>query len=309
MNYERLITNILDRYNITYWLEGKNVSQDSINIQCPFYSCGDHSNHLGIFKDTLLFNCWRCGRKGHFSFLLKILTKMTDLECLAEIEEEKILLGFTEEEKKEEPNKNLISPLPEFFEKIDKRMDFPLLFRYLKRRKLTIDQVIERGCGICRVGRYMNRMIVPVYFEGEQVNFVAADMTGAAKVKYDMPGDVRKYLYGYDDLEGDFGIVTEGVLDAWRVQKNSVAMLGSYLTDFQKSLILKKNLKTLIFCLDGDAYWHAREVSEFFTPFIDRVEVTRMDFEEDPDSLGTKKIWELIENQVFSKDKEDLIFD
>ena len=307
MNHERLITNILDRYNISYWTEGKNVSENSVNIQCPFYSCGDHSNHMGIFTDSLFFNCWKCGRKGHFSFLLKILTKMSDSECQAEIEEEKILLGLSGGIKEDKSTKESITPLPEYFEKVDERIKFPLLFKYLKRRKISIDQVIEKGCGICRVGHYMNRMIIPIYFEGEQVSFVAADLTGTAKLKYDMPGDVIKYLYGYDDVEGDTIIITEGILDTWRIQDNSMAMLGSYLTDFQKSLILRKHPRNLIFCLDGDAYWHARDESTFFEPFVDRVAVIRMDFEEDPDSLGTDKIWSLIEEQIFSQD-EDPVF-
>lgn len=297
MNYQRVIINILERYNITYWTEGKNVSRDSVNIQCPFHDCDDHSNHMGIFIDTMVFNCWKCNRKGHFSFLLKLLTRMSESECEAEIQDEKISLGLENapEEKKEE--KISTSPLPEYFEPVEEYIKFPLLFKYLKRRKIDLATILDKKCGICRVGRYMNRLIIPVFYEGKQVSFVAADLTGTAKQRYEFPDtSINHYLYGYDDLKNSWAIITEGVLDAWRVQEDVSAIFGSYLTIHQKSLLLKKNLDYLIFCLDGDAYWHARNVvSPFFEPYVEHVEVIRMDFEEDPDSLGTEKIWELID--------------
>lgn len=310
MSYEKLIINILERYDIEYWTEGKNVSEDSINIQCPFYSCGDHSNHLGIFKNTLIFNCWKCHKKGHFSYLLKILTGMTDSQCTEEIENEKLLLGIkdnsTEGPKKE---KDKISPLPQFFEKVELRTNFPLLNKYLKRRKLSLDLIVEKGCGVCRVGPYMNRLIIPVFHKGEQVSFAAADMTGSALVRYHFPGHgtINEYLYGYDETEKDSTIVvTEGILDQWKTGDGSVAIFGSYLSDTQKMLLIRRRPSNLIFCMDGDAYWHAKDISTFFEPFVNRVEVVRMDFEEDPDSLGTDKIWKLIENKMFSEE-EDLV--
>ena len=197
-----------------------------------------------------------------------------------------------------------MSPLPKYFERIYEKIDFPLLHKYLKRRKFSLDHVISKGCGICRVGPYMNRMIIPVYFEGQQVSFVAADLTGKAKLKYDMPGST-KYLYGYDDLkQGGTIIVEEGVLDQWRTGEDAIAMLGSYLTDKQKTLIIKKQPENLIFCLDGDAYWHARDEAAFFEPFVNRVEVVHIDFEEDPDSLGTEEVWRRIEEVMFQEEED-----
>jgi hypothetical protein len=300
--YERLITNLLERYNVSYWTEGKNVSVNSINIQCPFYDCGDHSNHMGIFRDTLIFHCWKCGKKGHFSYLLKILTGKTGRECETEIEEEKILLNLSEEKKTPKETKLEASPLPKYFERIYDKIDSPLLHKYLRRRNLYLDFIIDKGCGICRVGYYMNRMIIPIYFEGKQVSFVAADMTGKARVKYDTPGTV-KYLYNYDDIEeGKTIIIVEGILDAWRVGKEATAILSSHLTDKQKTWILQKRPKNMVFCMDGDAFWHAKDEASFFEPFVDRVEVVHLPFEEDPDSLGTEEIWKMINNELHSVD-------
>jgi len=299
MNYSKLIENILDTYNITFWTSGKNVSRDSINVQCPF--CDDHSNHLGIFKNSLLFNCWKCRTKGHLSYLLTKITNLSESEAEEVIEDEKNDLGFETEdsEEEEETERESVSPLPKYFEQITEEMEYPLLTRYLKRRKLTLDFVMGKGCGICRVGKYMNRMIIPVRFGGRQVSFVAADMTGTAIHRYENAGNtINQYLYNYDALENDIIVVAEGVLDAWRIGDEAVAIFGSYLTDKQKSLILKKEPECLVFCLDGDAYWKARNEAEFFEPYINLVRTIKMDFDQDPDSLGTKEIWRKIDKTI-----------
>jgi hypothetical protein len=226
-------------------------------------------------------------------------------EAEVEVAEEKSLLGFEVEEKDdEEIERESSSPLPKYFEKIDKGMEFPLLHRYLKRRNLSLDFVIEKGCGVCRVGEYMNRMVIPVLYKGQQVSFIAADMTGTAYHKYMNPGTtINQYLYGYDNLGSDIVIVAEGILDAWRIGDEATAIFGAYLTDRQKTLILEKEPEFLVFCLDGDAYWHARKESSFFEPYIDKVEVIRMSFDKDPDKLGHEEIWHLIEKELFPEDE------
>ena len=289
MNNRQLITTILDDLNVTYWTEGTNVSIDSVNIKCPFSDCGDHSNHMGIFDNSLLYSCWKCRRKGHFSFLLKIITGDSVEECQDRIDAysnskdkegaERIIEASTSWKGKEEEESKLAetSPLPKYFEKI---------------------HIVDIGCGVCRVGEYMNRLVFPVYQNRKQASFTAADMTGQARTPYVFPSMlINNYLYGYDDVK-NIMIVTEGVLDKLRVGAEATAMFGSYLTDRQKSLILEKKLDWLVFCLDGDAYWQARKVSDFFLAYIDRVDVIRVPFEEDPDSLGTRAIWKLIDNHM-----------
>jgi hypothetical protein len=315
MNNRQIITTILDDLNIVYWTEGTNVSIDSINIQCPFYDCGDQSNHMGIFEDSLCFSCWRCKRKGHFSFLLKIITGKNMEECTDMIDEisgvkdkdgmDRITEASSSWQDISEKQKEEVTsvPLPKYFEKIHEKINYPLLRRYLKRRDLSIEKIINEGCGVCRVGKYMNRMIIPIHQHGGQISFAAADMTGTAKIPYDYPSmSINNYLYGYDNIQNIL-IVTEGILDAWRVGKEAVAMFGLYLTDKQKSLILKKKLDAIIFCLDGDAYWHARDEAVFFEPYVDKVDVVHIPFTEDPDSLGTKKIWKRIHDKMFKEEK------
>ena len=295
------IIDLLQKFEITYWTSGNNVSEDSVNIKCPF--CDDHSNHLGIFEDTLIFHCWRCGAKGHFAYLLSVLTHLSYEECQRLLELNVVnfkgcavqtIENIISSEKKSDKIVAQEVGLPKYFEPVTKNMNFPLLEMYLKRRKIDLETIIKYGCGICQVGKYMNRLIIPVVFQGRIVSFQAADMTGRGEIKYKTAdNEVNRWLYNYDSIK-DIMIITEGILDCWRVGEGAVATFGTHITEKQKDLILAKNLKELILCWDGDAYWTARNEAEEFKPFIENVKVVCLPKTEDPDSLGTEKVWEYI---------------
>lgn len=298
------ITRILKQYNITFWTEGKNVSIDSVNINCPF--CNDPSNHLGIFVDTGVFSCWRCNKSGPFVYLLKKLTGLSNEECERIVE-----TGTTFKESAIEQIENITKvkqnfpnvkqskiELPEFFKLITPDIDFPLLFHWLDLRNISIDTVIQYQCGICRAGKYMNRIIIPVFSNGDLVSYQARDLSEFADVRYrSAPGEINNYLYNYDCIDRRM-IVVEGILDAWRLEEDVVASFGTSLTEQQKKLILDKKLDELIFVYDDNAYWKAKKQSKFFEPFVENIKVVKLPEGEDPDSLGMEETSKLIENSV-----------
>jgi hypothetical protein len=298
---KQILIDYLNKYDVGYWIEGKNVSKDSINIKCPF--CDDHSNHLGIFYNDDKYSCWKCRTKGTISYLFSRLFGLTKNECDELIKSNTVsfkesAVSIIENMIKSTQSIDISIPtevgLPEYFEVINKTIKCDLLQSYLKRRKLSIDTLIEHDCGICRVGDYMNRLIIPVVFKGRIVSFQAADMTGKAKVKYKTANnEINQYLYNYDNVYNEM-IITEGILDCWAVKDGAVASFGTHITDRQKELILNKNLKRLIFCWDGDAYWKAREEAEYFKPFIDNVITVCLPKYEDPHSLGYDGVWDYI---------------
>lgn len=296
------IANILRELEIDCWTEGNNVSVDSVNVQCPF--CDDHSNHCGIFIDTTRFHCWRCRTTGSFEYLLSILTPFSENECKNIIQnfdtsfrESTIdqIRGILDKEVEiRKSTKVEVIELPQYFEEIILNTDFPLLFKYLERRKISLETIMGAKCGICRVGKYMNRMIIPVFFEGKPVAFQAADLTGLAEVKYKTSNDeINNFLYNYDSIDKR-AIIVEGILDAWRIGREAVASFGTHLTEPQRQLILDKKLDELIMCWDGEAYWDSREVVKFFEPFIPVIKVVKIPDGEDPDSFGKEKILKLV---------------
>jgi len=146
----------------------------------------------------------------------------------------------------------------------------------------------------------MNRLIIPIYFEDELVSFQGADMTLKAEVKYKTEvSEVNRYLYNWDnlDLHFDYLILTEGILDAWRLGENSLATFGTTLSKAQFELILCYNPKKLIFAWDSDAFFVAEREAQKFEPFIDEVYTISFPEGEDPDSYGHEASWKLIEQE------------
>jgi DNA primase len=205
MTNKEKICFILEKYDITFWTEGKNVSKDSVNVCCPF--CQDKSNHMGIFEDSLLCHCWRCGTKGDFFFLLHQLTGLSLVEYKELIEESGVEFKQNAEEqikniveqKNEKPQTrkkvNIPENLPPLLTTITKETSTPLFEAFLKRRRITVDDCINHHCLIGVIGEYSNRMIIPVFFQGKIVTFQAADMTGRAQLKYKTAkGDINNYI-------------------------------------------------------------------------------------------------------------------
>jgi hypothetical protein len=279
----------------------------------------DPSNHCGIFKESLKFNCWRCNKKGSFAFLVAVLTN-TNLEyCERQIQDMGVFLEDDpvsqvqrmlrrEELSATKEEKNEFQGLPRQFEEVTRDIDFPLMDVYLEWRDLYIEDLTDRGCGICRTGPYMNRLIIPVYEGGKLVAFQAADMTGRAMLKYKNSDNDMDYLYGLDEIEkGGLMILTEGMMDQWRVKECAVCTFGASLTEKQQTRIIDSGVEVLVFAWDGDAYWKAKEAATYFTPFVPEVVVLQLPLfvekhgvkkKADPDEIGHKAMWKLIQEAV-----------
>lgn len=302
MSNKDKICSLLEKYDIPYWTEGKNVTEGAVNIKCPF--CPDPSNHMGIFEETLLFSCWRCRTAGEFYHLLlqfvhisreeyeyyfnkaSVDFKKSTEEQIREILEKK----DTYVEKKETI---AVDSLPLYSEEITEKTSTPLFNAYLKRRKITLQDCIKYQCYL-GYGECANRMIIPIFFGGKLVSYQAADMTGKADLKYKTAkGNVNEFLYGYDHIQKRM-IITEGVFDKWRTGDEAVATFGTHLTQTQEQLILDKKLEELIFLWDSDAYWKAKVRAEYFCTFIPKVKVVYLPEGHDPDSLGYPGIEECI---------------
>jgi len=315
MTNKQRIIKILNEYSITFWTEGKNVSEDSINVCCPY--CNDHSNHCGIFIDSLIFHCWRCSTKGSFTNLLQTLTGLSVKECNRIVGSSNIDFKISSKEQIEskfsksvhaDSNVEIVEiEFPEYAVPITKNTGSVLLDRYLTRRNIELNTLISNNCHLCEVGRYMHRMIIPIYYQGVLVSYQAADLTGKADIKYDTAkGDINNFLYNYDNLtQASALILVEGILDAWRLSPNGkpvqyggetycvCATFGTHITTAQKALIEDKKLNSLLFCWDFETYWKAKKQSRHFEPYINEVQVIKLPAGEDPDSFGKTNTFQL----------------
>ena len=178
---EQKLVSLLERYDIPYWLSGKNVSEDCIGISCPF--CEDRSNHCGIFKEHGNFSCWRCEETGS---LFKLLNKLTNIsydeyEELVEgtvryasaeteikdiLEEDKV--ASKEVTKISLPN-NAKCITTELYE--SGTVISNALYNFLVKRRITLETCIKNYCHVCTTGKYALRMIVPILYERRIVGF------------------------------------------------------------------------------------------------------------------------------------------
>ncbi len=304
MDQSNIIKNLLQQYQIRYWESGNNCSKDYINVCCPL--CDDHSNHNGINRESLVFHCWKCGKDGSFAYLLSRLTSQSVKSCLqlirdAGFEYDKDLLAQLNElfyDSESETHKvTSVVELPQYFESVTIQTNYPLLTSWMKRRQVDLSTVVDNGCGVCTVGKYMCRLVFPVYFEGQLVSFVAGDLTGQAEKKYvNAQNDINNFLYGWDKIDSTCStlILVEGVLDQWRCGYNTLCTFGTSLTDKQRKLLIDSKVSNLVFCWDSDAVFVAREEAELMADFVDNVYVVELPKGEDPDSFGTENTWDLI---------------
>lgn len=297
------IIKVLERQDIDYWTGGRNVSENSINIQCPY--CDDNSNHCGIFHPSGLFNCWRCSEKGPLPKLLSKITGISEEWFEIHFEDQRIdfkqapedqIRDILREETREKRTKRERVRIPKYARLITKDIQSNRLHLFLNERNISIHTCIKHGCYVCDVGDYSGRILVPVYFNNKLVSFQGIDMTGLKSLKHKTaPGNINDYLYGYDNLPDSTMVVTEGMFDKWRVGDQAVASFGTSLTDSQKNLIIEKKPDTLVFAWDADAYWKAKKQAEYFSPFVDEIRVVNFPEGHDPDSYGRLKTWQLID--------------
>lgn len=133
-------------------------------------------------------------------------------------------------------------------------------------------------------GYYANRAIVPIKNKGVIEGFIAIDILGKKRWMETHPNQVEKdykktlypssetgfskknVLFGFDDCEknADYLILTEGareVMKLWQEGfKNSVAILGSYMSEEQLMLLTTLAPKKLVLMFDGDRV--GRQIAE-----------------------------------------------
>ena len=125
---------------------------------------------------------------------------------------------------------------------------------YLNGRGVSDFQIQKYDIRYCYQGKYLGRIVIPCYYQGDIVTFVARDMTGYSDRKYLNPTANKQgdFLFGYDFVLSDSVVVTEGVFDAISVGDMAVASFGKSLSARQLNLL--SLYKTVIFYWDDDAY-------------------------------------------------------
>jgi DNA primase len=283
------IRDLLEELNIDYTERGKNVSTGWIGVSCPF--CDDTSNHLGIHLDTKTISCFRCGETGNiirylsdvlnsFNKAITIIEEAIPRELRSKVQEEHqsdvVSVRLPDEAKK---------GLGDFHKK------------YLKDRRFNADILTKRfnlhSTG--PIGRWANRIIIPVIKNYQLVTFTSCDISEDSDNRYvhlsedESIINVKQLLFGSEFTNGNSVIVTEGLFDAWRFGAGAIPLWGTKFTDKQVQLLSKYNYVKVVGDGDIGGWKMNRDLATALAPFC---EVKYFDLQEglDPDKLSKEEV-------------------
>jgi hypothetical protein len=169
--------------------------------------------------------------------------------------------------------------------------------RYCTRTTEDQDGLIPGTRTIARMVR--GRLIVPVYRSGDLVGWQARALGPAEPKYYTMPGLKKSHLLFNGDRARKyrFGVVVEGVFDAFRVGDRAVALLGKTLSEHQKKLALSYwSMGALCILLDADAVEDMENISKMLgkDSFRWGSFCVTLPGDNDPADMKREELWELI---------------
>lgn len=263
MRNEKLYRMLVDIFGEEY-----EVRNNQFRINCINPECKDKSGDLEISLDKGIFHCWECGYSGNIRQLLK-----DHMGWIPKIDKYVSAESLTrkKEEIKEEPKINTLKLPSEFvplWENLDK-LSLPgkRALKYIRGR-LTDEEIKFYRIGYCGLGKYKNRIIVPVIERDQVVYFVARTFENEDP-KYKNPnskecGVGKEEIVFNLDSASKIGraVVCEGVFDAMAVGKDGVAIFGTQLSKLQLLKIKVSGIKEFVVCLDLDAYDKALKIAK-----------------------------------------------
>jgi DNA primase len=273
--------------------KGKPTSENNVVFQCPF--CNHHKPKLEINIVSQHWHCWVCNSAGR-----KLLVLLRKLHVTREKTTKLIeLLDDGTYQPKKIVNKSKAIELPAEFKPLWKLNNISPEFRnavmYLKRRGVTIEDILKYRIGYCETGQYNKKIIIPSYDENGNLNyFVSRAYYHDDRITHKNP-TVSKDIIGFElHINWQLPIVlVEGAFDAIAVKRNAIPLFGKTISNALKHAIIKHEVRDVYICLDRDARKQAIATAEYF---IDNgINVYFVDIDKkDPSELGFKQITHLI---------------
>tara|TARA_Y100001972_G_C7617811_1_gene309829 strand:- start:37 stop:981 length:945 start_codon:yes stop_codon:yes gene_type:complete len=177
-----------------------------------------------------------------------------------------------------------------------KTPDFRNAIAYLKRRGVTIFDILKYRIGYCDRGEYSGKIIIPSYNCNGQLNyFVSRAFYEADKYKHKNP-KVSKDIIGFDLLINweEPIVLCEGAFDAIAIKRNAIPLFGKIIQPELQKKIIEKRVKDIYICLDADAIRNALSIAERFMGEGLNVYFIELK-DQDASDLGFETITEIIE--------------
>ena len=229
-------------------------SNDEMLFYCP--KCKHHKRKLSLNIEKNVFKCWICDFRGNTLLPLvakelkrkwKELTQQVDITRFDSL--------FENQDKSTSIESHL--DLPEYFSTLTSANLSKIGLKaknYLLNRGVSEQEMRLYKMGFCFHGPYENRVIVPSFDEGGEINYFVARSFSDHYLKYKNAPCAKDVVF--NDLLIDWAkplVLVEGFFDSLKYD-NSVPLLGSTLSI--KSKLFEKiinNCKLVYICLDKDA--------------------------------------------------------
>ena len=261
-------------------------------FKCPF--CNHHKHKLQINLEKSKWHCWVCNEGGNkLHYLLKQVNASNNI-----ISEILSMVGEVRNTKSTSIDEESVK-LPQEFKPLyykSTNIIYRHAMSYIKKRGISIDDIIKYGIGYCDDGVYKNRMIIPSYDHTGILNyFVARDIFPDSKMKYKNPPVSRNIIPFELFVSWKHPIVLcEGVFDAIAIKRNAIPLLGKFPSNKLIIKIIENGVTDIYIALDEDAKDDALKLSQFMMGYGKNVYLVDMNTK-DPSDLGFRKFWKQIE--------------
>jgi len=278
--------------------KGSSTSRGNYAFHCPF--CNHRKKKLEVNlvpnkKNENPWHCWVCDARGKtLNSLFKRKKVNTD-----KIHSLHSILGTTE--KYDTVIQNINVELPEEYQPLNRISKSNILARhalsYLKKRGLSVQDILSYQIGYCERGRFANKLIIPSYnSDGELEYFVARAFLPDAKRKYDAPVSDKNIIGFENRINWDLPIVLcEGAFDAIAIKRNAIPLFGKNISKKLMKKIVTNSVKKVYLALDEDAIKSTYKISEQLLKAGKKLYVVELDGK-DPSEMGftlfTNKIQE-----------------
>ena len=276
--------------------KGKRTARGNQAYSCPF--CHHHKPKLEVNfteskKGVNLWQCWVCGKKGK-----TIRTLFKQLKVPSDYFQElgklvKNVSGNTSDDVVIEQ-----LTLPKEFKSFSNNKDIIAkhAYAYLKRRNITIQDVLKYNIGYCNYGRYSNMVIIPSYDSNGKLNyFTARSFENDPYIKYRNPDASRDIIPFELFINWDLPIILcEGPFDAMAIKRNAIPLFGKNIQPSLMKKIVESKVEKIYIALDNDAMTQALKFCEQLINVGKEVYLVELQGK-DPSELGFENFTKLIQ--------------
>lgn len=129
-----------------------------------------------------------------------------------------------------------------------------IALKYIQDRKIENKYIEQMGYIFDGNSYYDKRLIIPFFEDEKLIYFLARDVTGKSKMRYNNPPkiDCKNFVFNIDKIEKEV-VIFEGVIDAMSLTNQiGTAMLSADLSIKQINKLLAKGVEKIIYVPDND---------------------------------------------------------